>query len=213
MADVNGWTADDYAALVAMANHQGAPPDWFAAIMLSESGLNPAAENSIGCRGLIGFCFGAPPRGTNPAEQMPYVNQYYQGWRPAGGWISRAQLYQSGYVPDTIRKLGSAPGTVLTRKGDGLYDGNEPLDPDNKGFITVNDLDRRLDHVTAANPRQWAAAQAGIVAAGGTLSTSAARAPSHATMLFGGLALGAFGAYVYLNRRLLPPLPGIRRYA
>lgn len=205
MADLNGWTPADYQGLVAVARRIRIPADWLAAVMLNESGLHSSATNSIGCVGLIQWC--SPPRSDmaslSPADQMPYVLQYFSGWTPPGGWSSRGQLYQATYVPATIQLKGSSPTTVITQRGDGLYDGNETLDPDGKGWITVGDLDRVLGATVAAHPQKWAAVEAGIQAAGGSLSSS--RRLSTAALVFGGLTLGAMGAYVYANRAHLRP--------
>lgn len=209
MTDAVGWNPSDYDALESMARAEGIPAGWPAAIMLSESGMNPDATNSIGCVGLIQFCLDKPPYGLTPAQQMPYVQRYFQQRRPAGGWISRAQLYQSAYLPATIAELGSDPSTIIARQGGPFYAGNEVFDPEGKGYITVGDLDARLDRVTAGHPEAWANISAGIRSAGGSLGGFPAWG-STALLIAGGLALGGLSFYLYENRRYLPPLPRLR---
>jgi hypothetical protein len=203
--DILGWTAEDYQALVAMADRQGAPAEWFMAVMASESDMRPWAANAEGCVGLIQFC--SPPvanmASLSPAQQMPYIERYYAPKRPSGGWESRAQIYQANYLPATIRSKGSDPDTVIAVRGDGLYQGTI-FDHTNKGFTTVNDLEIRLQDKTQG--REWQAALAGIAAAGGSISPFR-RSPW--TIILGGLALGGAASYLYANREYL--LPARRR--
>jgi hypothetical protein len=219
MADLLGWNPEDYAALVALANQMGVHADWLAAVMLSESGMNPNIVNSVGCIGLIQFCGAKPPLGLTPAQQMPYVGRYYGQFSPPGGWYSRAQIYQANFVPATLPH-GSDPDLVLARQGDGNYEGNAAaFDVSGKGTITVQDLDDRLDRIIAQNPKTWAAVESGIGAAGGTPWMSSPWVKT-AAIVVGGLALGGFSFYVYENRAYLPRLPRMparstraRRYA
>lgn len=199
--DRNGWTPTDYDALVAMARNQGAPADWFAAVMASESDLRAFAQNPSGAQGLIQFAgLGTNITGWTPAQQMPLVAKYYTPYRPVGGWVSRAQIYQANYLPATIAQKGSAPGTVLARRGagDGFYQG-AIFDKTGKGYTTVQDLELRLRDKTKPSDPQWQAALAGIRAAGGDISTSPTRsgAPSVAWIIVGGLALGAVATYAF----------------
>lgn len=183
-ADILGWTPNDYAALVAMAERQGAPPDWFAAVMMSESSMRPWAKNpNGGAQGLIQFAnLSEDITGWTPAEQMPLIERFYSPWRPAGGWESRAQIYQANYLPATIGKLGSSPDTVIARRGDGLYQG-AIFDRGNKGFTTVGDLEVRLAAVT--HGAQWDAAVAGIEAAGGRIGGGASSLAKGAAIVVG----------------------------
>lgn len=222
--DSNGWTTNDYTALVQMAQDQGAPADWFAAVMMAESSMNPSAKNPAGYRGLIQFSkdnlrsLGLSNAEIEnftkrtPAQQMPFVARYFLPKRPPGGWINRSQLYQATYLPATIRSKGSAPGAVLARRGDGtgFYEGNTIFDFDKKGFITVGDLEHRLQNVTSNRSVKWADALNGIQAVSGQPTddhfvvfnpeTAAVPRISRGTVMatiLGGLVLGASGYYIY----------------
>lgn len=180
MRDSLGWSLDDYKALVEMANRHQAPPEWFAAVMYRESDMNPRAKNSLGFRGLIQFSIDnlknmfrlsdtQTENFTNltPAKQIKFVDRFYHAWRPSDGWANRAQLYQATYMPGTIKWKGSDPGTILAKKGEQTYDLNLSLDPDKKGFITVNDLERVIQARLDRNGSLWPVALQGIAAAGG----------------------------------------------
>jgi hypothetical protein len=180
MRDSLGWTLDDYKSLVDMASRHQAPPEWFASVMYRESDMNPRAKNSLGFRGLIQFSVDnlknmfmlsdtQTENFTNltPSKQMRFVDRFYKAWRPQDGWANRAQLYQATYMPSTIKWKGSDPGTILAKKGEQAYDLNLSLDPDKKGFITVNDLDRVIQARMDRSGSLWPVALQGIAAAGG----------------------------------------------
>lgn len=180
--DILGWTLDDYQSLVDLATHQGTPPDWPAAVLYSESDFNPRVKNpSTGFQGLIQFstdnlrAFGLSPAQIDkftkltPAQQMKYVDRYFTAWRPATGWESRAQMYQSTFMPGTLKWKGSAPDAVLAKKGQPEYDLNTVLDRDKSGTITVSDLEQRIAERLEQPGSQWLAILAGIDAAGGVL--------------------------------------------
>jgi len=219
MTDIVGWNPSDYTALVNMAYSLGAPAEWFAAVMMSESSMQASAQNSSGCVGLIQFC--SPPvanmTSMTPAQQMPYVANYYLPKVPAGGFISRAQIYQANYLPATIAKDGSDPSAVISTKGDGLYQG-VIFDHTNKGYTTVGDLEYRLAQVTQG--AKWQAVLDGIQAAGGsqpvnTPSSVASFVSSDlkqvAAIALAGTVVGAAGWYIYINRDLFAPHPITRR--
>jgi hypothetical protein len=180
--DILRWSPDDYQALVAMARTQGAPPEWFAAVMYRESDLNPKAMNpSIPTLGINQIsapnlkAYGLSDEqlalflSWSPARQMKYVERFYRPWRPATGWVSRAQIYQAAYMPGTIKWKGSDPATVLSKKGQPEYDLNTSLDPDKKGFVTVGDLERVLQARIDRSDSLFDYALAGIDNAGGNL--------------------------------------------
>ena len=195
MTDILGWSPDDYAALVNVAADLGVPPDWIAAVMMSESSMRPWAKNPSGAQGLIQWAnLGYDVTGWTPAEQMPLVGKYYKPWMPPGGYISRAQLYQANYLPATIAKKGSSPDTVISVKGDGNYQGTI-FDATNKGYTTVGDLEVRLAKVTQG--AQWAAAMAGIDQASPSSSPATNSMWTNALVLIaGGLAIGAAAHYL-----------------
>jgi hypothetical protein len=222
--DLLGWAPEDYAALTAMAQRQGAPAEWFASVMMSESSMNPSAVNASGCVGLIQFC--SPPvsgiRAMSPAEQMPWIENFYAPKRPAGGWPSRAAIYLANYLPAVLRSKGSDPSTVIATAGDGLYQG-AIFDHAGKGFSTVADLEQRLQDVTSGAKghaaAMWNAALAGIAAAGGASPPSSFHAPSLDSLelglrvlLIGGLGVASFLAVEdFLHRSARPRYVRVRR--
>lgn len=207
-----------------MAERQGAPAADFAAVMMSESGMNARAKNASGYRGLIqmskenlqdqGMSNAQIDNYTNlsPAQQMPSIERYYRGWRPPSGWASRAQIYEATYLPALIRLKGSDPNTILTRKGDGTgwYEGNQIFDRAKKNYITVGDLERRIQIATEdENPQGWADALTGIQGAGENPFQTASFHPvssktnpnTIAATILGGLILGAAGYYAYMTQK------------
>ena len=242
--DANGWTPNDYDALVAMAERQGAPASWFAATMLAESDLMPSAKNSLGYRGLIQFSptylkdFGlsdaqvANFTSWTPAQQMPYVERFLRPWRPVTGWVNRAQIQQAVYLPATIKLRGSTPESVIASKTDDsealrrAYEANKAaFDPQNKGYIQVQDLENRLALVISHQPKRWTTALDGIHNAGGTSSSSDFSNVSSNTsttvstisnvnrqrlvLAATGLLIGFAGYYIYEQQQRMPR----RRYA
>jgi len=182
--DVLGWSSEDYAALVEMANDQGSPADWFAAVMYRESDFKPSALNALGFRGLIQFSVSnletmfrlsetqiANFTKLTPKQQLRYVGRYYKAWRPLDGWINRAQLYQATYMPGTIQFKGSANSTVLAKKGELNYNANLSLDPKKKGFITVQDLEDVIQLRIDRSDSQWPTILEGINAVSGQDAT------------------------------------------
>lgn len=131
------------------------------AVMNSESGLNPAIphRNSKGEKtavGLIQFTKNGAIAELNKSygmdltiekiekmsaiEQLDLVEKYYKiATKKFGGKkLTAADLYAVTYVP------AFATRDILTRKGDGYYEGNEGLDENKDGFITKEDLNIRL---------------------------------------------------------------------
>lgn len=244
MKDAIGWQPADYEALVKLAGRMPAPvqegsvpPEWLAAVMYSESRMRPWKANGLGYRGLIqlgtqelkgmGLSDAQLARFTQltPAQQMRYVERYYKVWQPAGGWISRAQLYQGTFLPSTIRYKGSDPATVLASKpSDGcpkahdVFCNNKILSHDGKK-ITVGDLDQTIEDVltqTKEGPLEWPVVLEGIRHAKQTASLPGGPVPGivpvafatpaptpaatdSAALLFGGLLLLG-GGYWLLNK-------------
>lgn len=211
MTDILGWSPDDYAALVQAASQIGVPPDWLAAVMMSESTMQPWAKNPSGAQGLIQWAnLGQDVTSWTPAEQMPLVVKYYTPWIPNGGWISRAQLYQANYLPATIKTKGSDPNTVISVKGDGNYQGTI-FDHTNKGYTTVGDLETRLEDVTKGT--KWQAALDGIAAAGGNSSSPAPNPATTIQKAAAALLVGlAIGAAIYYVNEQYPLKRFVRRF-
>lgn len=128
------------------------------AVMMSESGVRPAAQHhSTKATGLIqlmpktlqGLGWTAGPDAfarLSAVEQLPYVKAFYQPL-VAHGLDSSGRLYQATFLPATLGH-GSDPETVVCAK-DGpfadAYTSNVGLDVNSDGAITVGDLTARTN--------------------------------------------------------------------
>lgn len=162
-----------FTAVKNVAAKIGARPEHLLAVMHSESGLRSDAKNrnGAGAYGLIQFMaygprnapvrpgdvlYGVGWRGTPDAflkltaeQQMPYVEKFFVPWAPLG-LGSSGRLYQATFLPGTL-KWGSDPSTKIAVK-DGTrfpveasaYRDNKGFDADNKGWISVGDLDAAI---------------------------------------------------------------------
>lgn len=137
------------------------------ALMRSESGLNPAAVNpGTRATGLIRFMPSMARslgisvealRGMTAAQQMPYVEKYFDSVRLPQG-ASGGRIYASIFLP------GRANRDVLTQAGEPYYDQNRGLDVDRDGRITISDLDAKIarhggSSSAALTPQQGAGEQ------------------------------------------------------
>lgn len=122
-------------------------------IMASESGLNPAESNGTNV-GLIQFSKdSAAAVGTTQdalvkmtrAQQMKYVERYFQYWKDAGYFPdnpSAGQLYAVIFSP---AYSGRGLDEALYSAGESGYDGNAPLDVNKDGIITIREMAARVD--------------------------------------------------------------------
>ena len=129
------------------------------AIMNSESGLNPQAQNrSSGAVGLIQFMgvaiqqlnktYGlnltaAKIKNMSAVEQMDLVEKYLLRCKkmafPSNAKLSGADLYSLIFLP------GRASRETLTTRGEGYYNANRGLDKNGDGKITKGDLAQHID--------------------------------------------------------------------
>jgi peptidoglycan hydrolase-like protein with peptidoglycan-binding domain len=138
----------------------GATPEDLLGVMMSESGVNPWAQNPHGkATGLIQFMpkilvgmgWTAGPdafKALTAEAQMPYVQRYFAPWKKYG-LGSAGRLYQATFLPGTLRN-GSAETTVICGVNGPLawaYKANPGLDMDKDGRITVGDLTARVASV------------------------------------------------------------------
>ena len=126
------------------------------ALMASESGLDPHSVNSeSGATGLIQFIpstargLGTTTSallGMNRAQQMKYVEKFFdQAELPKGA--TAGQLYATVIAPAYATK---DPDTKLYTRADGAaYTGNQALDTNNDGAITVREMGGRLEQKKA----------------------------------------------------------------
>lgn len=181
--DALGWTQPDYQALSALSQRLNVPPEWVAGVMYSESGMRPNKKNGLGYQGLIQFgrdvlkeMFHLTDAQVDNfakltvSQQLPYVEKYFNYWKPESGYPSRMVLYQATFVPGTIKTKGTQNSTVLARKpnvpcplasrGD-IFCANAALSTDGK-VITVGDLDKRIDERIKEVGTLWPVALDGI---------------------------------------------------
>lgn len=126
-----------------------------------ESGLNPAAYNANGGASGINQLMPdflkssgwklspAEYRKLSAEDQLPYVENFLRPWAHLG-LTSPGMVYALNYLPGRVAQRGTTPETVLTQRGDvdyhklgkafSYYDGNESLDFDKDGRITIGDL-------------------------------------------------------------------------
>jgi hypothetical protein len=133
-------------------------PEDLLSVMVSESDVDPAAQNPHGkATGLIqfmpktllglGWTSGPDEFHKLTAEQqLPYVERYY---RPhIGRLTSSGRLYQATFMPATLKN--SDESTVLAGANgprSKAYAQNKGLDINKDGFITVSDLTARTNKV------------------------------------------------------------------
>ncbi len=131
------------------------------AVMNSESTLNPASvhKNKNGKKTAVGLIQFTESGGIaelnrtyglnltidkiekmSAIEQLDLVEKYYKitTKKFGGKKLSAADLYAVTYVP------GFAKNEILTRRGDGYYEGNEGLDENGDGVISKDDLNKHL---------------------------------------------------------------------
>jgi hypothetical protein len=129
-------------------------------VMMSESGVDPSAQNPNGkATGLIqfmpsiltglGWTDGPDTFSRLSAEdQLPYVQKYFAP-HAAKGLNSAGRLYQVTFLPATL-KPGQGPDFVIAAQNGPFaaeYAANSGLDVDHDGSITVRDLDARIASV------------------------------------------------------------------
>lgn len=160
-------------ALWHFANQIGSDPFAMANVMMSESGLNPKAKNSIGCVGLNQFCgttFAGVVLGKSASEwnamssddknaalddyrsksaeeQLAFVAKFWAS-KPAAALKTARDLYWVNFLPATY-VAGADDSHVLTTSSSILNANPVFVSHDANGNpqITAGDLQRALDHV------------------------------------------------------------------
>ena len=122
-------------------------------LMASESGFDPAADNGTHV-GLIQFSRDsaatvgttqAALKGMTRAQQMKYVEKYFQHWKDAGYFPDNptaGQLYTVVFAP---AYSGKAENEALYSRGSAAYSGNAALDLDKDGKITMAEMSQRIE--------------------------------------------------------------------
>ncbi len=160
-----------YQQLQTVANNIGARPEDLMAVMMKESGMNPAATNGDPpvARGLIQWQQnGAMASGmtasyyqnnlssSTASQQLPYVQNYYAG-KGVSSYPTAGSLYLANAAPAYMSQAGNS-NFVLYPAGSGGATGNPSL-AGSKGYVTVGDLDNAMNDVkqTTAYQQQIAA--------------------------------------------------------
>jgi hypothetical protein len=134
------------AALWAMYAATGIRPEWIVPVLYSESGLNPASQNSIGCVGInqaCPFAVPTPPDYTTWTASQQMVGVVTPMYRAIvskfGPLRSGTRVYQGNFLPAT---LATAPdwSSVIATQGGAVYAANSGLDWQRTGVIRVSDL-------------------------------------------------------------------------
>lgn len=199
-----GWAS----VLVAGAQSIGADPYDVAGLIIGESGFNPGAQGGAPCAG------GGYAVGLNqlcPVSQGVFTNQgysvsdylalpvsqqlqvgvfpYWQNVMANNGVtsVSGAELYLLNWLPAYF-KPGMSSSDTIVDSSSGYYDAS--LDVGNKGYVTLGDLETRIQNMQANNPDLWSYLSTQIALSGGIF-------PSTTTTVLGGLALGFLGYFGY----------------
>ena len=198
-------------ALIAQASTIGASPYDVCKILLSESGLNPAARNPSGFDAgtfAAGINQLAPGYNGNPGnwsyfapmtgeeycalsaeEQLPYVFAYFRAVMRAAGLsaVSGRDLYWLNYLPATY-VAGASDDHVIVPSSSPYYKYNTGLDHGGKGAITAGDMQIAIDNAANASP-MWPALQQAIADAGGVASGGMGASLGEAVAVLAGCVL------------------------
>ena len=121
-------------------------PEYVIPVLFSESGLNPAATNSIGCVGINQLCPFAWPipvgyASWSASQQLagPVTSMFGQLIAKYGPINSGTRVYIGNFLPADLPKATSLDYVLATRGG-AVYSANSGLDYTGKGTITVADM-------------------------------------------------------------------------
>lgn len=144
-------------------------PNWLMIVMASESGLDPSAYNSSGgATGLIQFMpsyyqtkwslSSDQLRSMDATKQLEYVSKYFSEWKnakyihpvdmylvtlaPAVLFIDKRNASSVVYSSDSVNHPSIIPS--LSSNSTSEYNGNKGFDVDNKGYITIKDVQNRF---------------------------------------------------------------------
>ncbi len=124
-------------------------------VMMSESGVRPAAHNPNGdASGLIQF-MPATLRGLGwkqgdqafrcltASQQVTFVTAYLAQWsKDAGAYDSAGRIYQAVFLPGTLRSAKGEDATLCARGGvlGWAFEANAVFDTNGDGRITIGEL-------------------------------------------------------------------------
>jgi hypothetical protein len=142
----------------------GTRPEVLLAVWFAESGLDPSAQNSIGCIGLNQSC----PKPNGPgfpnddpsaykaapaSEQVAWIKPQLLALvaRNGGPFRSAARYRQGIWLPASLT-MAKQPGDVVAAAAGPYafaYDANRGLDVRNAGVVTLADLGLGLERLIA----------------------------------------------------------------
>lgn len=143
----------------------GSDPLGIAALLFSESDINPTIENSIGCVGINQFC-PSTAKAMGIEDQQAYRqlsacqqlrNFVFPFWSELVKAhhvpfpVSARDLYWLNFLPATY--VPNAPDSHVITRDPGIISENEGFDTQHKGFITAGDMQLAL--VNAAHGQRW----------------------------------------------------------
>jgi hypothetical protein len=144
----------------------GCEPIDLLGVMMNESGVKATAHNPNGdASGLIqfmpatltglGYTDGHEVfRTLSAEEQMPYVEAYFRPYI-SKGLSPAARLYQATFLPATLSGEWTMDTVICAQDGINsfAYAPNKGFDQDNKGSITIGDLQAAIDR--ACRGARW----------------------------------------------------------
>jgi hypothetical protein len=149
-------------ALWGLAIDADTRPEILLTVWFAESGLDPSAENSVGCIGLNQTCpasMGGPGFPSTPqaykaaqaSEQVAWIAPQVlaQARLNGGGFRSAARYYQANFLPATLITAKRPADVIAARTGPyaAAYEANKGLDVSGDGTITLVDLGDYLERV------------------------------------------------------------------
>lgn len=157
--------------LLEISQRRGFNPNWLMIVFAAESGLDPSAYNSKGgATGLMQFMpkyyetkWGITSdmlRKKDATGQLEYVDRYFSEWsnvkfkHPIDMYLvtlspaifSVKNRYADSVIFASTEKNAKHPSIIpsLASDSNSEYQGNKGLDKNNKGYITIKDLENRF---------------------------------------------------------------------
>lgn len=161
--------------LYAMCSRLECRPIDMASCWMSESGMNPKAHNPAGATGLfqvipstmkgLGFVGDWKAfQALSAVEQLKWAERYYGPHK--GRLLTPSACYLATFMPSLLAHAKEPAFVICARNGPFAYAyaGNyTAFDPTGKGWITVQDLADRIEHVTRGPRWEEIAARIAVV--------------------------------------------------
>lgn len=197
-----------------VSNNLGLPnPDWLMAVMYSESKLNPAIKNPIGCVGLTQFCpdkYGGSTKTIagkkyllsdiskmSAIQQLDLIQAYFMPYK------SKLKSYQDlallNFFPIAVGKPDSFVIKSDTIPASKIYSQNPAIAKfsPKQGEITVGTFKRYIDNIMAVAIKQSGATDKEVK----KISKDLGFAERHKGIIFWGSAI-LMGSIIYFGGRV-----------